>query len=499
MELRRSCGLLLPVTALPARGNCGDLGPGARDWINFCKSAGCSWWQILPFGPTGYGNSPYQCFSAFAGNPLWISAEELLADGLLSELPQLKAPPSSRINYATAAFENERMLASSWKLFIKNNPDNLRMEFDRFYEQHRGWLDDYALFMVIREQQQLRSWQEWPEPLRRREPAALFQIREQHGERLQQVCYEQWLFTRQWQKLHREALDRGVSIIGDLPLFVALDSADVWADPKLFKLDQDLQPPVVAGVPPDYFSPDGQRWGNPLFNWQQHIETGFEWWVARLRHTLEHVDLVRLDHFRGFEACWEVPADETHARNGHWEPAPGRELLQRFQQEFDRLPLLAEDLGLITEEVRKLRDDFQLPGMSIVQFAFDGDNTNSFLPHNHRQHSVAYTGTHDNDTTPGWWKGITSQQKKQVLEYLSTTAETVVDDLIAAVIASPAALAVIPLQDLLAQESSCRTNHPGSSSGNWEYRCQPEMLLTEPAEKLARLNKQYNRLAGSSG
>ena len=489
----------MPVTALPTPGNCGDLGPGARQWLDFCQLAGCSWWQILPFGPTGYGNSPYQCFSAFAGNPLWISAEELLADGLLSELPELKAPPTHRIDYQKATSENKRMLANSWKLFKKNRSDNLSLDFDRFYEQESDWLADFALFMVIRDQQQLRSWQQWPEPLRRRAPEALRKIKDQHGDQLQQVYYEQWLFTRQWQKLHQDATARGISIIGDLPLFVAFDSSDVWAHPELFKLDRDLQPPVVAGVPPDYFSPDGQRWGNPLFNWQQHLETDFEWWISRLRHTLEKVDLVRLDHFRGFVSCWEVPANEKHARHGNWVQAPGRELLKRFQQEFDHLPLLAEDLGLITEEVRQLRDDFQLPGMSILQFAFDGDNNNSFLPHNHCQHSVAYTGTHDNDTTAGWWQGSSSRQKQQVLEYLSATTTTVIDELVSAVIASAADVAVIPLQDLLQQGSDCRTNLPGSSNGNWEYRCQPEMLRRDTADKLGHLNQQHNRLAVVAG
>lgn len=492
--------MLLPVTALPSRGACGDLGPASRDWLDFCSAAGCKWWQILPFGPTGYGNSPYQCFSTFAGNPLWISPEDLATEGFLEQLPAVTPGDPERIDYAVAVKEKNSVLNAAWQLFNQRNDLDLQQEFAHFREQERYWLDDFALFMVIRAEHRQIPWQQWPRELRTRETQALARIREQRDQELLQICFTQWLFARQWQRLRREATDRGIGIIGDLPIFVAADAADVWAHPELFKLDAALQLQVVAGVPPDYFSSDGQLWGNPLYEWEEHTRSNFDWWVSRVRYALQLVDLVRLDHFRGFDACWEVPVGEATARKGSWEPAPGRKLLQRLQDELSELPLIAEDLGLITPTVKQLREDFHLPGMAILQFAFDTDYSNIFLPHNLQHHSVAYTGTHDNDTTRGWWQNSSRpQERRHALQYLHSNPARIVRDLVRVLLASVPALTIIPLQDLLQQDSTARINYPGRPEGNWEYRCLDDHLTSKLAEELYSLNQLYGRLAESKG
>ncbi len=497
MQLKRSCGLLLPVTALPSPGCCGDLGPAARRWLEFCRAAGCSWWQILPFGPTGYGNSPYQCYSAFAGNPLWISPEDLATDGLIDPPDACEAAPE-RVDYQRAWQANRLQLTAAWDNFRKREFPELRRDFEQFQAEEREWLEDYALFMVIREHHDRQPWRKWPLPLRRRDSDALAAWADDHTEELQRVNFEQWLFHRQWRRLREAAGEAGVGIIGDIPIFVALDSADVWAQPGLFKLDAKLQPRVAAGVPPDYFTPDGQLWGNPIYDWEELARQNYAWWVRRVRHTLHLVDQVRLDHFRGFDACWEVPLPARNARRGEWVPAPGRELLTRLRTELGELPFIAEDLGLITPAVHRLRDDFGLPGMTILQFAFNSDHTNSFLPHNFRPYSVAYSGTHDNDTTRGWWEESSRpQERKQALAYLRSTPEHIVADMVRTLIASTARLTVIPLQDLLEQDGSARINLPGTSTGNWEYRCRARDLAPELAAAFRDLNQLYGRVPDS--
>src|SRR2546423_6374780 len=455
----RSSGVLLHPTSLPSPFGIGDLGPAAYEFVDFLVAAGQSLWQVLPLGPTGYGDSPYACYSAFAGNTLLISPEQLVKEGLLDA-----APPSTvktyKIDFGEAHKIKRQLLQKAYECYTKTTDTALRNAFETFAQLHAHWLEDYALFRALKGAHGGVAWNEWEPALVRRTPSAIARARDELREEVEAQMFYQFLFFRQWFALKNYCNDRGIRIIGDLPIFVAQDSADVWTNPEQFKLDKNGKPFVVAGVPPDYFSSTGQLWGNPLYNWQRMQADGFKWWIERVRATLTVVDIARVDHFRGFAACWEIPGGDKTAERGQWVEAPGRELFGAIREALGELPIIAEDLGVITPDVEKLRDDFGFPGMRILQFAFSSDAKNIDLPHNYHQNVVVYTGTHDNDTTVGWFNSVAGEgstrtaeqiecERKFCLKYFRTDGERIHWNFIQAVLASVANTAIVPLQDLL--------------------------------------------------
>ena len=495
MDYERSSGILLHPTSLPSPYGIGDIGPEARKWIDFLASTGSHLWQILPLGPTGYGDSPYQCFSAFAGNPLLISPDELIEDGLL--LPNALNPnppfPLERVDFSKVIPYKLTILKRSFQHFRKSSPHDLQVAFDEFRQKERHWLDDFTLFMAIKNAHQGVSWEHWPLPLKNREPKALQRFRKKHQEAIERHAYYQFVFHHQWQKLKQYANAKQVKIIGDVPIFIAHDSADVWAHPNLFHLDKNGQPTVVAGVPPDYFSPTGQRWGNPLYRWDVHAKQNYAWWIQRLSSLLELVDILRLDHFRGFAAYWEIPADEPTAVHGKWVNGPGNHFFDKLIASLGDIPILAEDLGMITPQVVAMRDQYKFPGMKILLFAFSGDANNPFLPHNYTRNYVAYTGTHDNDTVVGWFNRIQPEEREFVMQYLATDGKNITWDMIRAVWSSVAVIAIAPLQDVLGLDNSARMNYPSKASGNWTWRMHPQAITPTIQKKLAKMNRLYGR------
>lgn len=477
---QRRSGVLLHLTSLPGNDDCGTLGEDARRFVDFLCDAGFRVWQLLPLGPTHEDGSPYLCLSAHAGNPRFIDPQELLQRGWLS---RKQAEDSSLKSPAHIAWQGFSAIAS----------DAERAEFESFKTATANWLPDYALFMSLRRHFDNHSWIHWPAPLRQRDAAALAQARIDHADAIEAICFEQFLFDMQWQKLHRYAQERGVALFGDIPIFVDHDSADVWAYQQQFDLDADGNPNVVAGVPPDYFSATGQRWGNPLFRWEQMEADDFSWWRARVATQMRCFDLIRIDHFRGFDAYWEIPATEPTAIAGRWMPARGEALFRRLVEEYGELSWVAEDLGTITAEVKQLMEQFHFPGMKILQFAFDGGNDNPYLPHNHQPYSVVYTGTHDNDTSLGWYQGLSSELRQRVDDYLGWPTEAMPWPLLRAALASVARLAIVPMQDLLELDSSHRMNQPGTVTGNWRWRFAWADLPTDLAGKLRHLNQIYDR------
>jgi 4-alpha-glucanotransferase len=499
----RSSGILLHPTSLPGPHGIGDLGPAAHAWVDALARARQSWWQVLPLGPTGYGDSPYQCFSAFAGNPNLVSPDLLVRDGLLEAADVQAAGPSSafpveHVDYGAVIAFKPRLLTRAWQRFRSGAAPALRPLFDDFRARHADWLDDFGLFMALKEAHGGVSWQEWPEEFILRRPVALQRARQELDPHVDRHQFTQFLFFRQWQALKDHANGRGLRLIGDVPIFIAGDSADVWTHPDLFLLDDRRRPRFVAGVPPDYFSATGQLWGNPLYDWPAHRRTGYAWWVARLRATLAQVDLVRLDHFRGFEAYWEVPAGSPTAATGRWVTGPGADLLEVLRTALGGLPLIAEDLGVITPEVEALRCRFGLPGMRIMQFAFGGARETRFLPHNYERRTVVYTGTHDNDTTLGWYRALTPEEHRYFRRYAPGTGEEVSWELIRLAWASVADLAVTPLQDVLGLGTEARMNRPGQPAGNWRWRFTSDQLTGEMLDRLADLTEVYDRAAGLS-
>ena len=510
MSFPRTSGVLLHPTSLEGRFGIGDLGDAAYRFLDFLEAAGQQIWQILPLGPTGYGDSPYQSFSAFAGNPLLVSPELLVKDALLSEGDLAGVPdfPADRVDFGRVIEYKQSLLTRAHENLNHASPE-LRREFDEFRQTHASWLNDYALYRALKNEHGGASWLDWEAALNRREAEALASAEERLTYRVEAEKFNQWLFFKQWLAVKSYANERDIKIVGDVPIFIALDSADVWTHPESFKLGEDLKPIVISGVPPDYFSATGQLWGNPIYDWEQMRESGFEWWIERLRATFELVDIVRVDHFRGFCACWEIPAGDTTAERGEWVPAPGRELLGALKESFAGLPIIAEDLGVITPDVEKLRDDFGLPGMRILQFAFSSDARSHDLPHNYVSNCVAYTGTHDNDTTVGWFrshagKGSTRSAKQikreraYCLKYLNSHGREIHWDFIRAVMASVAHTAVVPLQDLLGLDSSARMNLPASDRGNWNWRAPAGVLTGALAERLRDIADVYGRLTTSS-
>jgi 4-alpha-glucanotransferase len=451
------------------------------------------WWQILPLGPTGFGDSPYQCFSAFAGNPYLISPDTLVWDGLLTHA-DLDGPrfPAERVDYGPVIAFKRGMLVRAWEKFQAGAASALRPAFETFCVKQARWLDDYALFMALKDAHGGASWLHWPDEYLLRKPAALAEARRKLGNAIGQHMFAQFLFFRQWEDVKGYANGKGIRLIGDAPIFVSSDSADVWANPQLFLLDEKRQLKVVAGVPPDYFSATGQLWGNPLYDWEMLKRTGFAWWTDRLRATLAQVDVVRLDHFRGFESYWEIPAGNATAEKGRWVKAPGVELFERLRSDLGGLPLIAEDLGLITPEVGVLRDRFRLPGMRILQFAFGGGADNRYLPHNYEHNTVVYTGTHDNDTTRGWFATRPDWEAANVRRYTPLT-HSIAWDMIRLAWSSVADFALAPLQDVLDLGTEARMNQPGRPAGNWNWRYTPGMINDAVLDRLGEMTSVYGR------
>src|SRR5438552_499101 len=476
----RASGLLLHVTSLPSRYGIGDLGPAAVAWVDRLHETGQTWWQTLPLGPTGYGDSPYQSLSSFAGNPLLISPDWLIEDELVKASDCAGGPFSATAGDFDAVKRFKyALLEAAWKSFGTGARSDLHPDFERFGQEKAHWLDDYALFSALKARYGGASYLEWPEELVRRAPAALEQARRELASQIDLVRFGQFLLFRQGARLKSHARAKGLRLIGDLPFFVSADSSDVWAHPELFLLDQQRRPQLVAGVPPDYFSALGQLWGNPLYNWEVHRQSGYRWLMERLRSLLSHVDLIRLDHFRGFAAAWHVPAGAPDARSGEWLPGPGADFFRAAETELGTLPFIAEDLGLITPEVHALRDQFQLPGMRVLQFAFDGHQDNPYLPANYVANTVVYTGTHDNPTTRGWFEDLTDDQRERIWKYLKgerARSSEAAHALIELAWSSMAGLAMAPLPDLLNLGKEARMNTPGRAEGNWRWRSTEDML-----------------------
>jgi 4-alpha-glucanotransferase len=527
MKFERASGILLHPTSLPGPYGIGDLGPQAYAWVDFLAGSGCKLWQVLPLGPTGYGDSPYQCFSAFAGNPYLISPDFLLRDNLLhsNDLIEKTNFPTDRVDFGSLIPWKLNLLERAFIRFSSDPQPALQKALNSFCAENASWLDDYALFMALKESHGGGSWDGWPAPHRRREPQGLAEARTSLAPHVLRFTFYQFIFFRQWHTLKTYANECGIQIIGDTPIFVAYDSADVWAHPELFYLDEDGKPTVVAGVPPDYFSPTGQLWGNPLYRWDIHKATGYTWWLERFRAILKMVDILRLDHFRGFAGYWEVPAGNPTAEIGRWAPGPGADFFDAVRlalsgvgvsHDSPTLPIIAEDLGLITTDVIALREQFGLPGMKILQFAFSGPD-NPFLPHHYPQNCVAYTGTHDNDTARGWYESAPEDEREFALRYLyherspkspTSGAQSACPgrqaretsqsgdfawDLIRAVWASVAVFALAPMQDVLNLGTEARMNYPSRLGGNWEWRMTEGALKEELKEKLKKLNDLYSR------
>ncbi len=506
---RRASGALLHVTSLPGGHGVGDLGPAARRFADFLSAAGQSWWQMLPVGPAGAGNSPYSSPSSFAGFELLVSLEDLVEDGLL-EAPDVEGGPASseRADYEAARAFKDRRLRKAFAKFSSDGNNAHWDEFRTFYARHSAWLDDYAMYRALRELRPESGWLDWPEELRSR--AFRKWDREtlrKAGEAATYHHFTQYLFDRQWRRLRAHAAARGVGLIGDVPIFVALESSDVWAAQDNFRLGSDGRPEIVTGVPPDYFSEDGQLWGNPHYRWDALKARDYDWWLSRLRCAAERFDAVRLDHFIGFARAWEIPAGSKTAKEGRWGPGPGADFFEAVSREHESLELIAEDLGSVTEEITSLRDRFDLPGMRVLQFAFGADQqAESFLPHNYPRRCVAYTGTHDNDTTVGWFSddgaapGARSREQIErerwnALRYLKSDGKEIHWDMIRAILKSTADTAIVPVQDLLGLGAQARMNRPGTVKGNWEWRLLPEQLTDELGARLLSLTRAGGRLS----
>lgn len=498
----RSSGLLLHLSSLPGPYGIGDLGPQAYYFANFLRDTRQSLWQVLPFVPVGDGYSPYASPSTFAGNPLFISPERLVDDRLLDaqDLTDTPAFPAAAVDFARVIPFRHGLLRKAFERFEAGTSAVDPAAVDAFCRAHAYWLDDYALFQALKHAHGEVSWVDWPAPLAKRDPDALAEARQTHAREIRRHKFWQFLFFTQWQALKAYCNERSIQLFGDLPIYVAHDSADVWAHPDLFHLDAEGRPTVVAGVPPDYFSETGQRWGNPIYRWDVMQQNGYRWWTRRLAHTLRLVDRVRLDHFRGFAGYWEIPADEETAIHGRWVDGPGAALFTAVKDELGKLPLIAEDLGLITPDVTALMDQFDLPGMAVIQFAFGGDPDHSYLPHNYRRNLVAYTGTHDNDTIVGWWEaqqreGDATAEGAYARRYLGRNGhpEPVHWAFVRLLSASVADLVVFPVQDLLGLGRDARMNTPGLGSGNWTWRFTWDQVGEAVARRLRTLTETYGR------
>lgn len=496
MKFRRSSGILLHPTSFAGPYGIGDIGSTALRWIDFLSAAGCGLWQVLPIGPTGYADSPYQCFSSFAGNPLLISPEALLKDDLLHPDDLIDHPvfPDDHVDFGALIPWKLNLLDRSFIRYQHIKSSQLNAEIEEFRSSQSSWLEDFALFMALKEAHGGAPWPTWEKPLRQRQPDALAEASHQYAYAIERQIYRQFLFYRQWLKLRDYAHHNNILIIGDIPIFVAHDSADVWVNPHLFFMDDTGMPTVVAGVPPDYFSPTGQLWGNPLYRWEEHAKTGYSWWLERIKATLSLVDIIRIDHFRGFAGYWEVPGKAKTAEIGCWTPGPGKHFFHTIRQSLGELPIIAEDLGVITPDVVDLRDTFGLPGMKILQFAFDSTPEDPFLPHNFPVNCVVYTGTHDNDTAKGWYQRVSETEKAAYRDYLDRDGSNVSWDLIRGIWSSVAVFCLAPMQDFLNLGNEARMNYPGNPSGNWMWRMPDHSLTAELQGKIRQLNYLYSRM-----
>lgn len=496
MEQNRASGILLHPTSLPGPDGIGDLGPEAYRWVDFLDRTGTQFWQVLPLGPTGYGDSPYQCFSAFAGNPYLISATLLLDQNLLSKSDLYDRPnfPLESVDYGPVIEWKIMILKRSFDRFRSNSHKEMLKEFNTFIESNKDWLEPFSIFMAIKAEFGNGPWNEWPEEFRKRDEKTLNAFIKSHKETIEFQNFLQFIFDKQWQDLRAYAHQKGIRIIGDIPIFVAYDSADVWANKDLFYLDSEGLPTVVAGVPPDYFSETGQLWGNPLYNWEVHKKDNYKWWLKRLESVLNQVDIIRLDHFRGFEAYWEVPFGNETAEEGQWVKGPGHDFFNAIKSQLGELPIIAEDLGVITQGVNQMREDFNLPGMKILQFAFASDPDDDFLPHNYPEKCVAYTGTHDNDTTLGWYQSAPEREKDLCRRYLARSGDDISWSMIRVLWRSAADWVVAPMQDFLSLGSWARMNFPGTASGNWGWRMHPDAINEGLVYRLHETNYLYGRL-----
>ena len=492
--VRREAGILMHLTSLPGSHGIGDLGPGAIEFVDFLESAGQGLWQVLPLTPLGHGNSPYASPSAMASNPLLISLELLVNEGLLTkeDLTGDEIFETERVDYGPVTAFKLNRLRRAHQRFASDASAPQKSEFEAFCGRAASWLEEYALFMALKDAHNGDLWLNWEPELVQRQPEALERSRRELAESVDFHRFLQFQFARQWSAFRDHASSHGVRIIGDIPIFVALDSADVWSRQDLFYLDEHGRPTVVAGVPPDYFSETGQRWGNPLYRWDEMAEDGYRWWIERFRTTLAQVDVVRIDHFRGFEAYWEIPARHETAEHGRWVKGPGEAFFRAVEGALGHLPVIAENLGLITPEVEELRLELGYPGMVVLQFAFGGDATNPYLPHNYDRRSVGYTGTHDNDTTLGWFNSRLPEERNHVRRYLGSNGE-IGWDLIRLLFRSVADMVVVPLQDVLALGTEARMNMPGQAEGNWTWRLSPGQLTPQHAERLRDLVDLYGR------
>lgn len=493
MNPRRS-GILLHPTSLPGPYGIGTLGEPAYCFVDFLERAGQSLWQILPLGPTGLGNSPYQCFSSRAGNPLLIDVDLLIEAGLLEKetLPHSKITNPGTVDYVAVSSWKHSVLRMAEVQFRKAKGP-LTNDYTHFCEQNKAWLGEYGLFMALKEKFHGKSWQHWDREYRMCEPRALETAEEELSASIAFHHFCQFLFFRQWDLVKEYANSRGIRIIGDLPIYMAMDSADTWAHPEFFQLNEEKKPLAVGGVPPDYFSKTGQHWGNPLYNWEALQKEGFYWWIERLRANLRLFDVLRLDHFRGFSGYWSIPSGEITAMHGIWERGPGASFFHAVEQVLGKLPVIAEDLGVITPDVVALREQFHFPGMKILQFAFDTDGDNDYLPHNFIRNCVAYSGTHDNDTVTGWFAKLPAVTKKYVLGYLHSDGSEIAMDFIRLAWSSVADTAIVTMQDLLGLDSEARMNFPGSTTGNWQWRMPDGVVHDALADTLLHLTLLYGR------
>ncbi len=499
--MERANGVLVHPTSFPGKYGIGEFNEHAYQFVDFLAETGQKLWQVLPLGPTGYGDSPYQCFSAFAGNPLLISLDQLVHDNVLpaSVLNQeavaslIAAFPADTVDYGPVIQFKYAMLRQSFAYFQQHSSAQQKSDFWVFCERNAAWLDDYALFMALKDAHDGHVWNSWERDIARHEPWAIGLWRSKLESEVQAYQYFQFLFFKQWNALKQYANGKGVKVIGDIPIFVAFDSSDSWAHRELFYFDENLNSTVIAGVPPDYFSPTGQRWGNPLYRWDVMEQQGFAWWIDRCRASFDLYDFVRIDHFRGFEAYWEVPASEPTAMYGRWVKAPGHALFHAIQNALGNVAIIAEDLGVITPEVEALRDAFGYPGMRVLQFAFVADTKSGFLPHNYIQNCVAYSGTHDNNTTLGWFKSLDPEPRAQVLRYTGTTGSQIHWDMIRLLMMSVSNMTVATMQDLMGLDEPARMNMPGRPNGNWGWRYTPDMLTSDIKTQLREMTVAYGR------
>lgn len=495
MRFPRSSGTLVHPTSFPSKYGMGDLGHEAYTFIDFLNETNQTIWQVLPLGPTGYGNSPYASYSAFAGNPYLISLDKLKEKGLLTpdEIQQAKLPVTAEADYESSYANKDQLLKKAFQRFKENSSEDDQKKLRDFKTSNKYWLNDFAMFMACSISNDRNTWNTWDEDIARRKPAAIKKIKTKLSEEIEFQKWLQFEFFNEWYSLKEYANSKGIRVVGDIPIFVDHNSADVWSHPEFFEVDEQGNRKLVAGVPPDYFSETGQLWGNPLYRWESLQNDNFSWWIERFSQMFDLYDAIRVDHFRGFDAYWEVSASKKTAIKGQWVKAPGIELFTTIKTQLGELPIIAEDLGVVTPEVEQLRDMFNFPGMKILQFAFDSDETNSFLPHNYSQNCVTYTGTHDNDTTIGWFNSAPEVEKHRLREYTRSNGSNVQWELIRLGMLSVADQAIFPLQDFMNLDTSHRMNIPGTVGNNWMWRYTPEMLHNVDKQQIKKLIEMGNR------